>query len=160
MKVLCAIQKVMFALGGCVLYKKVSSFICTYSIIRGYCIQSIVLRQVHSLFQSPFTTECDLVLPLVLRQVIVYPKARSQQSASYCFLFKFPVSWHFLKFTQWLLTSSSLPSRYFNLATFPAVACYKTVGSTQGVANAVKPFFMCRMYFSSMDCLSLFLTRS
>ena len=92
--------------------KEVLSFNCTFSIIRGYCIQSVVLRQAHSAFQSPFTTEC--------------------------FLFKFQVSCSFLKFTQWLLTSSSLPSRYFYLATFPAVACFKRrVLRKMFVTNAV-----------------------
>ena len=36
-----------------------------------YCIHAVVLQQGHSLFQSTFSTECDLVLPLSFSTIIV-----------------------------------------------------------------------------------------
>jgi hypothetical protein len=47
---------------------------CTrvYSFIHSFILQS-VLRQVHSLFQSEFFTEYDLVLPLSISSIFSYP---------------------------------------------------------------------------------------
>ena len=40
-------------------------------------IHSIVLWQVHSLFQSQFSTECDLVLPLSIFSILSFPDGHS-----------------------------------------------------------------------------------
>ena len=46
------------------------------------------LRPVHSLFQSQFSTQCDLVLPLAISSILFFP-SRSIVAA-YAFFFVFP----------------------------------------------------------------------
>jgi hypothetical protein len=46
---------------------------------------NFVLRQVHSLSQSEFYTECDLVLPLSISSVLSHPQGH--QVAAYIFFF-------------------------------------------------------------------------
>ena len=47
-----------------------------------------VFRQVHSLFQSKFSTECDLVLPLSIDGIFSFPQGHPV--ASYVFFLVFP----------------------------------------------------------------------
>jgi hypothetical protein len=53
------------------------------------CILQSVLRQVHSLFQSPFAMECDLVLPLSILSNLYFPN--SYPIPAYVFFLVFPL---------------------------------------------------------------------
>jgi hypothetical protein len=60
---------------------------CALLSVFGYFIHSVVLQQDHSLFQSTFSTECDLVLPLSISTIIM-------TSSSYlCLLPYLPISY-------------------------------------------------------------------
>jgi Sec-independent protein secretion pathway component TatC len=47
-----------------------------------------VVHQVHSLFQSLFSTECDLVLPLSISSILLFPEGHPV--AAYFFFLVFP----------------------------------------------------------------------
>jgi len=61
---------------------------------------AVGLRQVHSLFQSQFSTQCDLVLPMSISSILSYPEVHPV--AAYVFFLVVPslISFH-LSFLQY-----------------------------------------------------------
>jgi len=74
-----------------------------------------ILRKVHSLFQSHFSIECDIVLPLSISNILSFPKTIKQ-----------------------LLNSSSSSSCHFHSSLYPSydTVFYKAV-TTQDMTNPV-----------------------
>jgi hypothetical protein len=111
--------------------KSTWKYACRLS-LSSFILQS-VLRQVHSLLQSDFSTECELV-----------------------FLLQFPVSSHFHKVIQKLLKSSSSSSRHFCVS-FNHV--FQKADPTQDMTNPFSlPSFNCiyiMFFFSSLFVILL-----
>ena len=84
------------------------------------------------IFQNSYT----LILPLIHSFNPSYDRstANSPHSATYCFLFQFPVPSLSLEAVQQLLTSSfSSPRHFYNSCIFPSVTC--CAGSSYGICD-------------------------
>ena len=120
----------------------VCMFIMSCIFMYVYITQS-VLRQVHSLCQTQFSTECGIVLLLPISRILSFPEGHP--IAAYIFFLVFP-------------SLLSVP-RFF-----PSITCFRRqfLHKIWPIQWAFLIFIVCRMYrCSSTDCnTSSFLTRS